>query len=162
MIRPNALAVGVVLATASMSHAETTELMFCAMQNSSKMVSVRLDGTDVVYAFGNLNEMSDLILTTPVAEVDYQPWPGVGNTIWETITFYNDGYEYVVVMGAERQDNPQRYGGITVRRAGEEIASLECIPSSVSFSFDNQLYDAKTEAGWCLDRGPKGGWTRCD
>ncbi|MEO9862402.1 MAG: hypothetical protein ABJO29_08105 [Yoonia sp.] len=162
MMRPSALAASVVIATTSMSHADTTELMFCAMENSSKMVSVRLDGADVTYAYGNLNEMSDLVLTTPAADVDYQPWPGVGNTIWETITFYNGDYEYVVVMGAERQDNPQKYGGITVRKAGEEIAALDCIPSSVSFDFGNHLYDAKTEAGWCLDRGAKGGWTRCD
>lgn len=142
--------------------ADTKELMFCAIEDSSKMVTVTLDGADVVYEFGNLNATPDLTLTTPAADVGYEPWPGVGNTIWETITFYNGDYGYTVVMGAERVNDPAKYGGITVTKGGAEIASLDCIPSSVSFSFDNDLYEAKTAAGWCLDRGVKGGWTRCD
>lgn len=148
--------------TATTAMADTTELMFCAIEDSSKMVTVTLDGSDVIYEFGNLNAVPDLTLTTPAAEVGYQPWPGVGGTIWETVTFYNGAYEYEVVMGVERALDPYKYGGITVRKAGEDIATLDCIPSSVSFSFDTHLSDAKTEAGWCLDRGVKGGWTRCD
>ena len=147
---------------ATQAMADSSELMFCALQDSSKMVSVRLDGPDVTYAFGDLNEMSDLILTESAADIDYQPWPGVGNTIWESITFYNGDYSYTVVMGVERKNNPDSYGGIIVRKAGEEIANLDCIPSSVSFDQVSPLSQIKAEAGWCPDFGAKGGWTRCD
>jgi hypothetical protein len=150
------------LVTGTAAKAYDVELMFCALQDSGKMVSIRMDGPDVTYAFGDLNVMSDLILTTPVADIDYQPWPGVGNTIWETITFYNGDYGYSVVMGVERVNNPAKYGGITITKNGIEIANLDCLPSSVSFEVVNPLYDAKTEAGWCVDRSAKGGWTRCD
>jgi hypothetical protein len=64
-------------------------------------------------------------------------------------------------MGVERRNNGEKYGGILVTKAGEEIASLDCIPASVSVLFDG-LTEAKREAGWCQDFGPKGGWERCD
>ena len=150
------------IVAANSAMADTQELMFCALQDSSKMVKVVLDGPDVIYAYGELNVMSDLVLTTPAADIDYQPWPGVGNTIWETVTFYNGDYGYTVSMGVERVDNPERYGGITVTKGGNEIANLDCIPSSVSFEVANPLFDAKTEAGWCWDLSAKGGWERCD
>ena len=162
MMRLTATIGAMLLASAGPALAERTELMFCALQDSGKMVTVTLDGPDVTYEFGNLNAVPDLFLTTPAADIDYQPWPGVGNTIWETITFYNGDYGYSVVMGVERVNNPAKYGGITVTKDGIEIANLDCLPSSVAFEVVNPLYDIKTAAGWCVDRSAKGGWTRCD
>ncbi len=48
--------------------------------------------------------------------------------------------------------HPQKhFGWVEVTESGERVASLECIPETVSYGFGGGLYDAKLAAGQTWD-----------
>lgn len=161
MIRAVTCAGAVLCTTPAIASCDLT-FMSCTFEGGAKTVEICLNGSDVTYAFGPTGGAADLALSVPVAEVDYFPWPGVGSSIWETVTFYNDRYSYEVFAGFERNpEDPTNFGGINVGRDGEEVANLSCDPESIEWGWDIALFDAKTAAGLCWTYGPENKWVPC-
>ena len=152
----------VLVISAAQASACDIPLMGCTFEGGAKTLKVCLGETDVSYSFGPTGGTPDLFLSEPITSIDYTTWPGVGSAIWETITFYNDGYSYEVLAGFERNpEDPQHFGGITVRQGEEEIASLTCDPDSSDFGWDVALFEAKEAAGLCWDYGRDARWKAC-
>ena len=135
----------------------------------TKTVEVCHDDNTARYSFGPAGGTSDLQITKPVTEVDLTPWPGIGRTIWEELTFHNAGHSYTVHASIDRAPPEDEtddivvtvFGGIIVRRGEEEIADLTCDPGTVDFPWGHELFDAKEAAGQCYDPGTRG-WLPCE
>jgi len=140
----------------------------CTFNDGAKTVTVCLEPNDVTYAFGQTGGVPELALDVPIVDVDYVPWPGVGNSIWESIRFYNGEATYVVTAGFQKlqedQDEPDPpFGAVEVYINNELAADLVCDAGSVEwagFGTDG-IYGAKTEAGQCYDHG-EGEWITCE
>ncbi len=118
--------------------------MSCTFNNGAKTVEVCANGATASYRFGPTKGQPELALTVPASQIDYAPWPGVGRSIFESVTFHNSGVSYEVFAGVDREAtaNNQRgdaFGGITVFQKGTEIAALECDPGSVYFPWTDVL-----------------------
>jgi len=161
MMRVFALAGGVA-AVSTQAAACNLPLMACSFDDGAKTVQVCLSFDQVTYTYGPKFGDPELTLSENVTTIDYLPWPGVGSAIWETVTFYNGDYSYEVLAGFERDpENPQSFGGISVRRDDEEVANLTCDPDSVEFGWEVALFDAKRAAGQCWRDAPNRGWYNC-
>ena len=68
-------------------------LLACDMAGSSKQLETCLIGDRVRYAFGAA-DMPDLVLERHVRDVLYEPWPGVGRSIWHVTGFQVDDITY--------------------------------------------------------------------
>lgn len=148
--------------TAQSAMACETPFIACTFDGGAKAVSVCVSDDAATYVFGPAGGTPDLTLSEPTATVAYTPWPGVGRTIWETVTFRNDGYSYEVFAGIDRApDGDPPYGGVIVRDGGQELAALTCDTGSVIFSYDPVLSDAKAAAGLCWGGDPETGWQSC-
>jgi hypothetical protein len=118
----------------------------------AKTLEVCLTGGTAIYSFGPKGA-PDLTITTPVADLAYQPWPGIGRTIWDSVRFHNDGVDYEVwaaldKMMEEGQPEPDWQGGVTVTRGDEILAELACTAPPDPPWLD-QLFAAKEAAGQC-------------
>ncbi len=141
----------------------------CTMQGGAKRLSVCVDGRTLHYAFGAVDKSPELLLSRDVTEVDYTPWPGVGRTIWEEVSFENLGHVYLVhgwldrIPSEETDEDPQRPtgGGVTVTRGEETLATLECDPGSVEFYWTDAVNAAMAKAGRCFDWGTHT-WQQCN
>lgn len=148
-------------AAAACSSADAT-FLWCRIQGSPKTLEVCAEWNGAVYRFGPPGR-PELELFERYGPLDYEPWPGVGRDIWEAVTFYNGGYAYRVHGGVERQfdgggsPTPQ-YGGVTVMKAGRDIATLDCDRYTVTFSHGDALMSGKARAGYRWEPGR--GWTR--
>jgi hypothetical protein len=134
--------------------------LHCEIVKSAKTVSVCFDDEIARYRFGPYLGTPELELFEPIATLDYTPWPGAGDTIWEDVTFSNAGYTYTVSAGYRRiipEDPTERietrtFGGVRVARGGETIADLECEPNAYYSDGDGMLEDAKNQLGFVWDR----------
>lgn len=140
----------------------------CTFGAGFKTFEICHDADVARYRFGPTGGTPELELVPPVTEVDLTPWPGVGRTIWEEVTFRNAEHAYVVYGSIDRAppaDGSDEIavtvsGGITVRRHDEDIAHLTCDPGSVMFPWGTSLFDAKEAAGQCYDPEPRN-WGIC-
>ena len=123
-----------------------------ACQIGSKQLDVCLDKDTVSYRFGPKGA-PELTLSDPLASVAFTPWPGVGGSMWQSVSFTNGDVTYEVWDSIER--NPEatepRAGGINVMRGDTSLARLNCNRGSVEGSVD-LLYDSKLAIGQCWDR----------
>jgi hypothetical protein len=152
-----------IFATAPMAFAECTTpqdtFLSCTFSNGRKAVDVCVEGGNMTYRFGPVGKVPDLVLSVPVVDVDYTPWPGIGRAIWETVTFQNGKTSYVVAGVIERRfseeenDEPESAisGLINVVEGEETLATLDCDAGSVVFAYGGSIYDAKTAAGQCYN-----------
>ncbi|MFQ3183564.1 MAG: hypothetical protein ACI9RO_000789 [Alteromonas macleodii] len=72
-------------------------------------------------------------------------WPGIGRTIWEALRLINNDVIYEVYGGFDKlkvdDDNPKkhiysRFGGIYIEDfLGNELPDLQCIPSTVVYTY---------------------------
>ena len=130
--------------------------MSCQIENSSDILRVCFDETDIHYRFGPRGKTPELALSDSIAMVDYLPWPGLGRAIWESVTFRTGDYAYEVTGGFERpfdeeayEDIPHRsFGSVYVTRGGEDLIDLSCDRSTVDFAWDVRLWTAKTDLGF--------------
>lgn len=130
----------------------------CQVEGRGTEVAVCFDEQVVTYSYGPIGGASDLMLTDTIANVDFEPWSGVGKAISESITFYNGDYAYDVGGGFDRpfsdeemQQPIRRFGWVEVRESGAMAAYLECIPETVSYGFGGGLHDIKVAAGQSWD-----------
>jgi len=131
-----------------------TPLVACTVDQGRKVLSTCLSGREASYSFGRANAAPDLLLTRDVTQVDLEPWPGIGGTIWEVMVFENAGHLYRVYHAIDRTPGAAMplSGGVEVEKAGEVIAALECDPGSVvSAGYPLPLSQAKQDAGQVFD-----------
>ena len=133
-------------------------VLSCTAGGGSKALDVCIGGTDISYRYGPRGGTPDLTLRAHVAQVEHQPWPGIGRTIWENTTFRNGSYAYEV-HGAFDKFDQTNSGGVTVYRDGAEIASVSCDPGSVTLGIW-AVSDAKRALGICWDPGRQA-WGGC-
>jgi hypothetical protein len=141
--------------------AEETLLMGCTFKQGAATVAVTIEDGVVSYRFGRTGQTPELTLSESVEDVEYQPWPGAGSSIWEAISFSNGAHRYEVGMSLPRDpENTNIYGGVTVFHHDDEIAYLTCDSGSGQFLFDNRIESAKAAAGLCNQRGERT-WAPC-
>ncbi len=148
---------GSVAAAAAGCPGHQTTFLSCQIEGRETQLRVCYDEAQAYYAYGALQVAPELAMTAPHRTLDYTPWPGVGRTIWETVTFHNAGYSYRVYGGLERMfegDNelefPQ-FGSVSVLRGEDVLAELSCDPSTVDFNWSDALFRAKQDAGLVWD-----------
>lgn len=126
-------------------------LVSCTLKKGRKALQTCLQGHEVSYAFGAKGATPDLQLSRHVSEVDLQPWPGIGRSIWEEFTVENQGVLYLVHYGFERRGEEVQsplYGGVTVVQNGKTLAQLDCDVGSVtSAGYPLPLFAAKEAVG---------------
>lgn len=133
--------------------------MSCQIEQSDSSLRVCFTADTAIYRFGSPKEEPDLEITEPVGSLVYEPWPGVGRSIFETLVFSNEGYDYTVFAGFDRmfgdeteQDHPTpRFGGVTVSRGADELAALSCSRQTVDFVWGEGLFKAKQNLGYLWD-----------
>ena len=141
----------------------------CSFSQGRKAVEVCVDGDMLTYRFGRIGKTPDLALSVSVIDAEYTPWPGIGRSIWETVTFQNRQTNYVVTGVIDRiypEDETEDVqvevsGVIEVVKAEETLARLECDAGSVDFGYGGSIYDAKTAAGQCWEFGQRR-WVACN
>lgn len=133
--------------------------MSCQIDGSENILRVCFDHTTTFYRFGQRDQTPDLEMSEPIATVDYRPWPGVGRSIAEGVSFANEGYAYDVFAGYERmfgeeeyEDIPNRnFGGVRVSRDNVQVAELVCARETVYFAWGEGLWTAKHNLGVVWD-----------
>jgi hypothetical protein len=130
----------------------------CQIEGRDKEVFVCFDDHVATYSYGPVGGATELFLSESIENVDFEPWSGLGKAISESVTFYNGDYAYDVGGGFERpfseeemQRPIRRFGWIEITESGEQAASLECVPETVSYGFGGGIYDAKVAAGLTWD-----------
>ncbi|NRB35772.1 MAG: hypothetical protein HRU31_13725 [Rhodobacteraceae bacterium] len=129
-------------------------LLACDMAGSSKQLETCLIGDRVRYAFGAA-DMPDLVLERHVRDVLYEPWPGVGRSIWHVTGFQVDDITYRVFLNIDRLSDPPgaQSAGVIVEQNGEELARLDCDPATIRGAGDpSPVFFAKEKAGQVYDR----------
>ncbi len=105
----------------------------------------------LVYSFGPAGK-PDLTIAEPLETVAYQPWPGVSNSIWDSVTFANEGYSYEVWTSIARdpEDTSGLQGGVNVLKGETQQAQLTCDDGTASQPLD-VIYELKEAIGQCWD-----------
>lgn len=129
-------------------------LISCTFEDGKKHLQTCMAGQQVLYRFGLTDRSPDLDLIRPVTDVDHYPWPGVSRTIWESVTFENEGISYIVSYAQERDPRtPEISGHVMVQKGDELLATLYCDAGSVqSAGYPLPVFDAKTAAGQHFNR----------
>lgn len=141
----------------------------CTVSNGAKAVEICHDLDVARYAFGRRPGLNELQITQPVTQIGLIPWPGIGRTIWEEVTFENAGFQYTVFAVIERnlpeKENDEivvtRSGGIVVMQGGDTVAELSCDAGSVDFPWGTGLFEAKLAAGQCFEPALRE-WQSCN
>ncbi|WP_299546766.1 hypothetical protein [uncultured Tateyamaria sp.] len=119
-------------------------------QIGSKTITVCAGEGQATYAFGPLNA-PELELVMPLGQVQARPWPGVGRSIWEDITFENAGTRYTAWISVDRmaEDLPAT-GGVIVSHGDQKLADLTCNADTANVGIFS-IADAMQAAGYCAD-----------
>ncbi|MEP5152671.1 hypothetical protein [Planktotalea sp.] len=125
-----------------------TPMFHCTFNGGSKTVDVCLQGDIAVYSFGATDRAPDLLLARREIGVDMTPWNGVGRSIWEGITFYNNVYSYILSYSIDRNvEGAPIEGRLIVGEGDSEIAELICDIGSVTEADFYPLFEAKELSG---------------
>ena len=132
-----------------------TRFMSCPTRNGKHIeVTIRPAGSDnagsFAYSFGVPGQEPELSLSVPISEGTVVPWPGIGRSVWSSVKFPNDGYEYEIWHGFDRNDEDSELeGGVKITKAGDVIAIYQCNGGYIAPLFT--LEDAMASAGYCWD-----------
>ncbi|HHB80694.1 MAG TPA: hypothetical protein ENK83_02960 [Aliiroseovarius sp.] len=150
--------------------AGTTPILSCSFQGGAKVVTACQDDATATYAFGKAGQAPDLALSTPIADLAYTPWPGIGRSIWAQTAFENQGVTYLLWFNYDKLDaidDAQAAGapdpltaGIIVLRGEEELTHLDCDAGSIQTEME-ALYEVKERLGQCWDQGAQL-WAMCE
>ena len=126
----------------------------CRIEGRETQVSVCFTPDTATYRFGPTNGTPDLVLTTPMTALIYQPWPGIGRDIWESVSFDNKDYRYQLSVGLARIDDESPrdaatfpFGSLRVEKAGAVVAEMICKAESVTYPNDEGIFAAKEALG---------------
>lgn len=125
----------------------------CTLSNGAKTLEVCYGDGVAQYSFGRTGQKPELELSATITDLYYLPWNGVGRSIYEEIGFRNGDYDYTIHAALDRtiledDDEWPLTGGVTVIKADQTIAEIDCDPESVTHSLDS-FYEAKHDAGQC-------------
>jgi hypothetical protein len=120
----------------------------------AKLLEVCIDGGQAHYVFGRPGT-PDLTISESLKTLAFQPWPGIGRTIWQSVRFHNQDVDYEVWSSIDKQmeenaPEPEWAGGVTVTRGDETLADLAC-SAPPDPPFLDRLFQAKEAAGLCWD-----------
>ena len=120
-------------------------------QIGAKGLEICHQGDDLTYAFGPKGA-PELTISESLTTVNFTPWPGVSNNIWENVVFVNDDYAYDVWTSVARdpEDTIGLQGGVRVLNGEETVAELTCDPGTPSQSLDG-IWDLKESVGMCWE-----------
>lgn len=137
-----------------------TEVFSCTIGKNTLQICHRQNA--LVYSFGPPGA-PDLTLTQPLETAAFTPWPGVGNTIWESVAFPNQGHTYEVWTAVERnpEDTKGLRGGVNVLKGEALQAQLTCAPGTASQSLD-VIFGLKEAIGQCWDFDSRSWSTTCN
>ena len=139
-----------VAAAAGCATSEDTFLS-CTIRKTERVLAVCVDGDQLTYQYG-LPGAPELTLSEPLAAIDYQPWNGVGRSIWEEVRFANGATVYAVHGGLDRvpnEDETRRlFGGIEILQDGKTLGQLTCLPDTVVFPWTDRISEARRAAGF--------------
>jgi len=139
----------------------------CTFKDGATAVQVCLNSDTVTYAYGPNGDAPDLSLVVSIKDAEYTPWPGIGNSISEGVTFRNEAFSYEVFGGSPKLDENDElgpmFGGIIISENDEIIARLSCDEGSVVWAGygTDGIYGAKTAAGQCWDSRNRA-WKICE
>lgn len=129
----------------------------CTFKDGATAVKVCLNSESVTYAYGPNGGTPDLALEVSIADAEYTPWPGVGRSIAEGVTFRNGAFSYEVFGGSPKLDENDElgpmFGGIIISENDNVIARLTCDEGSVEWGGygTDGIYGAKTAVGQCWE-----------
>ncbi|HWW56305.1 MAG TPA: sel1 repeat family protein [Sphingopyxis sp.] len=132
-------------ATAAMAKDRSEQnVLSCQIDGQDRRASVSIVGSEAVYRYGRPGAAPELVLTSPLMQVDYRRKNGPGSTIDEIITFANGDTTYRIAAGFRDgvEPDPSAYipfGTVTVRRAGKDLARLSCRPVTIERVHDRLL-----------------------
>lgn len=147
-----------------LSHAACTggaqTVFSCTTKGGANRLQVCLDDEIIVYSYGPRGRAPDLTMARSLLNAPYAPWNGIGRYIWEEVMFFNDSHGYAVWYSIDKmRPNAPVEGGVSVTKAGQGLADIQCDRGSVEMWFEG-LYDAHARAGLCWDRAMSG-WVGC-
>ena len=112
-----------------------SERFVCTFKNGQKAVEVCdafwLDDDHATYGFFIPGQETEMDITQDMTTMVYQPWNGMGNPPWASVTFRAPNSAYAYTVWYEGDD-----GGITVQKNDEDIATLNCDPGSLTHDLD--------------------------
>ena len=137
-----------------------TPLFHCDI--GGKRLDVCLQENIAIYRFGPAQGVAEMVLARRAEDMFLLPWNGVGSSIYEEMDFQSGDVTFRVHYTLPRiaENPPELSGGVTVIRADETLADLECAPGSVTNHDFEPLYRAKTDAGQCW-RSETFNWQPC-
>lgn len=117
-----------------------TERFACTLKGGQKYVEVCdaqwLDGFNASYGYMTPGQSPELEITQDMASMTYEPWNGMGNPPWASVTFTASDHLHRYRVWYHGDD-----GGITVLKGEEELVTLDCDPGTVVHDLD-QLIDS--------------------
>ena len=111
----------------------------CKIKDSSRQVSVCESGDGLyVYRYGKPGIEPELTISATPTEVTYNPWNGVGSSMWSDLSFNNGGYRYQLVNIAERSGDGREEGYLNVFEPGadEPSFSAACREETIQGTLD--------------------------
>jgi hypothetical protein len=157
------LAATIFLPNLAMAQCGAETLFSC--QTGGKIVEVCLDGDTVSYAFGPKNK-PDMEISTPLTELSYRPWNGIGSMMSDAVQFTNGDYSYEVWAGIQKMNDetapaPEWSGGVNILKGEDLVAYLDCDTIPDVYQLDS-LNDLKQAAGQCFDFDSQSWKTQCN
>ncbi len=156
MVRRVVLALAICAPQALWADCAATEQRFvsCQIEGRKTEMSVCYTADMATYRYGPLGQKPDLVLSSPMLELAYQPWSGVGRDIWENVSFTNDGYRYEVGAGtprlfseADAANPPPPYASVTVLKGDTILTTLDCTTESLNYDNSEVIFAAKEALG---------------
>ncbi len=120
-----------------------------------KVLELCRKGDNLTYSYGPAGA-PELAMSESLLTVDYQPWPGIGSSVWESVAFTTGDHLYEVWTRTDR-NFAGLDGGIMVSRNGASLADLYCNEGTASNPLYDTLFPMKESVGLCW-RGPNEGW----
>jgi len=120
-------------------------------QIGAKSLEICYEAETLIYNFGPPGA-PELTIAEPLASATFQPWPGAGSAIWESLTFYNQSYAYEVVTSIDRDagEGAGVEAGVYVRQGDTMVAEVQCDSGTASNSLD-VVWDLKESVGQCWE-----------
>ena len=101
-------------------------IFWCQNKKGDKNITLFRQGTNIIYQYGSNMRSPDLHLVQPENKVKKQPWNGVGNEFWSSITLMNLEYAYTIHSAYPRGERGQTTAGVQVSKGSKQIATVEC------------------------------------
>lgn len=134
-----ALWAGAALSAPICDDAAAETMFHCPLDGSSRAVTVCRGGDGVFrYAYGKPGQVPELELVRNRDELHFEPWPGIGRFIWESLTFQNGGYRYQVAYSVDKNTGVED-GFLNVFEPGadEPVVARTCRPGTLENRLDS-------------------------